>query len=326
MPILVSETPIQLPTPAHIVLPTEVVSDAYALTWTAPDGTTWPLMDASFGWHLQDGLVGVLGAVPIAVTTDDDPGGGVTVRAEQPQARIMTLPLRIDGPDPDSHLIRFRQLIRSFTMTRRLGPGTLILKRPDGTLRQIPARYYAGLDPAPGGLSGWLYSDLPLQLLAPDPYWTDPNPIPITIEFQSGAAADFQNPYFTLSASSVVGDPVTVNNPGDAEAWPTWTITGPASLITATNNTTGKVWTIDPNAAGIAHGNLLAGETVTVTTRPQKVRGPDGTTPWTGALGFPDNADLWPLEPGDNSITVALAGAAAGSDVVGSFTTRWETP
>lgn len=322
MPILAGVGTPTPPPPPDIVPPTPVVSDAYTLTWTAPDGGVWPLMNAELGWHLEDGIAGVLGVAPIAFATDADPAGGATVRHIQPQPRIMTLPLRIDGPDEAVHRTRLRQLGRAFTMTRRRGPGTLTIGRPDGSSRQIRAYFQSGFDPAGGNLSGWLYSDIVLQLFCPDPYWFDVAPMGFSRDFEA-SPADYQDPFPTLSSSQTLGETI-VNNPGDVEAWPTWVITGPATLITATNNTTGKTFTIDPNADGISHGDLASGEQITITSRPPTVRGPDGTV-WTAALGFPDSANLWPLEPGDNDITLGITGADDGTSIVGSFLNRWET-
>lgn len=304
--------------------PAPPISDAFVATWIDPENVAWPLMTAKLGWHSLDALAGVHGAVPVSITSDADPGGGATVRHIQPQPRLMTWALRIDGPGETDHRGRYRALARAFTLTRRLGAGTITIARSDGTVRQIKAVYQDGFDPTPGDMSGWLYSTVVLTLYCPDPYWSDVDPTPFHAEVAADPDADYQDPLPTISSSTTLGDQ-TVNNPGDAEAWPGWVINGPATLITATNNRIGKTFTIDPNAAGIAHGDLVLGETVTITSKPPKVRGPDGSV-WTAALGFPSNANLWWLEPGDNDVTLSITGAGDGSGIVGQFLARWETP
>src|SRR5690606_30720906 len=85
------------------------------------------------------------------------------------------------------------------------------------------------------------------------------------------------DPFPQVSSGQVLGE-TTLTNPGDVEAWPTWTITGPASLVTITHLDTGEEFAVDPGADGIDHGPLLEGEQVVVTTDPPRVRGPEGGT------------------------------------------------
>lgn len=319
--------------------PTPVVSDAFRLTYITPDGATEvPLMSPDVGWHALDAIAALHGAAPIDVITDDDAGGGVVVRDTRATARIITLPIRVDGP-ANSHRLRLRLLAKLFKLAKNKAAGVLRIAHPDGTVRQIRVVYFGGFDPEAGNLGGWQYSTLPVQFLCPDPYWVDVTPIPFEVDFVSGGDVDYQDPYPMESSSSALGDN-TIFNVGDVEAWPKYVITGPATLITATNTylapdpsgdpedppvTIVRTWTIDPNADGIAHGDLLADETVTISTRPMRVRGPDGSV-WSAALGYPDGADLWPLQPGVNTVTLSITGADDGSKIVGSYLPRWETP
>jgi hypothetical protein len=317
---------------------TPAVSDAFVLTYIAPDTTEVPLTTPEVGWHALDAITALHGAAPIDVTTDDDAGGGVIVRNTRATARIITISVRISGP-ANEHRLRLRYLARKIKQAKDQSTGILRMAHPDGTVRQIRVVSYGPLDPEAGNLSGWQYSTVIVQFLCPDPYWSDVDPIPFEVDFVSGGDVDYQDPYPTESSSSALGDN-TVFNVGDVEAWPRYVITGPATLITATNTytvpdpsgdpedspiTVTRTWTIDPNATGIAHGDLLAGEQVTISTRPMRVRGPDGSV-WTAALGYPDNADLWPLQPGENTVTLSMTGADDGSSIVGSYRPRWETP
>jgi hypothetical protein len=318
---------------------TPVVSDAFVLTYIAPDTTEVPLTSPEVGWHALDAISALHGVAPVDLTTDDDAAGGVIVRNTRALPRIITLPIRIDGPAGE-HRLRLRFLGRLLKMAKNQSTGTLRIAHPDGTVRQIPVVYYGGFDPEAGNLGGWQYSTCILQLLCPDPYWADVDPIPFDREFDSGGTSDYQDPYPMESSSTALGDTL-VYNVGDVEAWPRYVINGPATLITVTNTytmpdpsgdpedppiTVVRTFTIDPNATGIAHGDLLLGEQVTVSTRPMRVRGPDGTSVWTAALGYPDNADLWPLQPGLNTVTFTISGADDGSSIIGSYRPRWETP
>lgn len=294
-----------------------VGSDRAQASWIDPTGAEWPLTDAGIGWFTLNDVSG-LGAAPITVTSDPDPLGGVNIRAVQPQPRTITWPLHIYGADHPEFLARWRRLAAAFTVTRRLGPGTLVIAQPDGTTREIRAIYEDGFTGSAG--HGYLEDDIVLSLYCPDGYWRDREPTLITREYAAGTS--FLDPYPTVSSSQVLGDTIVVN-PGDVEAWPDWTITGPATLITATNQLTGESWQLNPNAAGIGHGPLLVGETITITTRPPTVRGPAGET-WTGALNWP-GATLWALQPGANPVTFAVDGAGAGTGIALSFHARYET-
>lgn len=296
------------------------VSDRFSATWTAPDGTVWPLMDRKQGWHTLNAAV-AFGAAPVQFTADPYSRGGSIVRHIQPQSRIITWPLMVVGADHPTWLARWRALMLAFTQTTRLGPGTLTISRPDGTQRQIQAYYQAGFDGGGGDLSGYRVDTAILSLFCPDPYWTGLDETTISRQFE-GSPSSFFDTYPTISPSQILGDSIATN-PGDVEAWPSWTINGPLSGITATNNLTGEAFTLDPNATGIDHGDLLLGETITITTNPPAVRGPGGAV-WTGALNWPD-AVLWALQPGDNDITIAATDSGTGTAIEMAFLPRYES-
>lgn len=312
MPLLVGAS---LPTPPVPAAP----SDELQLSWTAPNGTVWQLTSPLLGWHVLNAVSG-WGAAPVALATDPYPRGGAKVRHVQPQPRLITLPLRVTGTDEADFRANWRALVGAFTQTRRLGPGILTVIRPDGTSRLIYAYYQDGFAGTQG--EGWLYDTAVLTLYCEDPYWRDVTPTVIRREQTAADSVDYLNPYPSVSSSQTLGV-TTAHNPGEVEAWPTWTITGPSSGVSATNNTTDESFNVDPNATGIAHGNLLAGEVVTITTDPPAIRGPDGSV-WTAALNFP-SAVLWGLQPGDNDVAFTLTGSSVGSSVELSFVPRHET-
>lgn len=312
MPLLVG--------PSIVTPPPVETTDAVLITWIDPTGQEWPLTTRELGWWLLDDVDKMFGAAPVDVVRDPAPRGGSRVRHVQPQSRVMTLPLWVEGSDHTEYLSRWRALGRAFARTRRGGPGTLRVARPDGTVRQlVDVTYEGGFD---GQVQpGWTYSTAVITLTADDPYWQDTTPTTIRRAY-AGSAVPFLNPFLTVSSSQTLGA-TTAANPGEVEAWPTWVITGPASGVTATNNTTGESWTLDPNATGIAHGDLLAGETVTLTTNPATIRGPDGSV-WTAAINWP-SAVLWGLDEGDNSITFSVSGSGSGTSITLTFHARYET-
>ncbi|MYW48888.1 phage tail protein [Streptomyces sp. SID161] len=293
-----------------------------AVTYYDPVGGVWPLTTPSLGWKtLAEGVSG-LGATAYELTTDPRARGGVTLRHAQAQARQIVWPLQVRGDSHMGFVTRWRQLASAFTRTLRDGPGVLEIARPDGSRRQISVLYQEGWEGRGAAGSGWIVDTAVMTLLCEDPYWVDP--VPVVVHREQAAGSSFFTPYPTVSSSQVLGA-TTVTVPGDVTVWPTWTITGPASLITFTHQGTGEAFTLNPSAVG--HGALLAGETVTVRTDPPRVRyqdgSPDGSN-WIGALNWP-SAALWGLAPGDNPVTFQLSGSGPGSAVDLSFYPRYET-
>ncbi|WP_171110604.1 MULTISPECIES: phage tail domain-containing protein [unclassified Streptomyces] len=290
------------------------------VTYYDPAGGVWPLTRRSLGWYtLAEGVSG-LGAAPYELTTDAHPRGGARLRHAQAQPRTIVWPLWVSGSDHMAFVQRWRQLATAFTRTLRDGPGVLEIARPDGTRRHIEVIYQEGWEGRGSHGFGRIFDSAVLSLWCEDPYWVDPEPI--VVHREQGAGEDFLQPYPSVSSSQVLGATV-VTNPGDVVVWPTWTITGPASLVTFTRTDTGASFVLDPNDPSIGHGNLLAGQQVTVRTDPPQVRYQNGDN-WVGALNWPD-ATLWGLDPGDNPVTFQLDGAGAGSAVDLMFNPRYET-
>lgn len=305
--------------------PVELPEIGYAsITYIDPTGTRWPMTDVTAEWYtLAEGVSG-LGAASYHLTSDPHPRGGARLRHVQPQPRTIVWPLLVKGADHLKFTANWRALARAFTRTLRRGPdgartpGTLEVARPDGSVRTISVYYQQGYDGRGQTATGITWDSAVLTLWCEDPYWVDAEPV--VVHRESGVAADFQVPYPTVSSSQILGA-TTVTNPGDVDVWPVWTITGPASLITFTRTDTGEAFTLNPTAVG--HGNLLAGEKVTVRTDPVQVRYQDGSN-WIGALNWPD-AVLWSLPPDPTDVTFQLDGAGTGSAVDLSFNPLYET-
>lgn len=307
--------------------PVELPEIGYAaVTYIDPAGTRWPMTDITADWYtLADGVSG-LGAAPYVLTSDPHPRGGARLRHVQPQPRTIVWPVLVKGADHSLFTANWRQLATAFTRTLRLGPdgtrtaGTLEVARPNGSRRTIDVYYQDGWDGLGRVATGITWDSAVLTLWCEDPYWVDATSV--MVHREQGIGEDFLQPYPSVSSSQVLGA-TTVHNPGDTMVWPEWTITGPASLVTFTHTGTGEAFTVNPNAAAIGHGNLLAGEKVTVRTDPVQVRYQDGSN-WIGALNWPQ-AVLWGLDPGDNDVSFQLDGSGPGSAVDLSFHPLYET-
>lgn len=267
-------------------------------TWYAPDGSVWPLTNYRLGWFTLPQPEG-LGAIPISLKTDSNPRGGNKVRHIRKESRLITWPLLVWGQDHMEYVARWRTLLEAFTRTDEEGPGVLELALQDGSARRIAAFYQDGFD-----------NDLPyatdghavLTLFCERAEWQGFPAIKERREY-GGVAPDFLDPFPSVGSSQLLGE-TTLTNPGSVKAWPKWTITGPATSITATLETTGESFTLDPSNIG---ETFAEGDTITIETDPPRIRNQTGEV-WTGALDWP-SAVLWGLPKGTHDVTFTVAGA-----------------
>lgn len=281
--------------------------------WTAPDGVEWNLSDISpdRGYFTTD-KVGGWGARPYELVTDPQPRGGERVRFVRAQPARLTWPLHIWGTTHQEFVTRYRALRKAFMSTVHRGQvGVLRVARPDGTSREIQAFYEDGFGGEPG--QNWVSANPVLTLFCPEGAWSDPEHTEVSRS--PSAQVPFNDPFLSISPSQILGT-TTITNPGDLTAWPTWTITGPASSISATNNTAEHTFTINYT--------LLAGETMTVVTAgPQPgVRGPADQN-LSGELNWPE-AYLWGLEPGDNEVEFIVGGSSGTTNITLTFHALYE--
>lgn len=312
MPLYAGLTQLVVPEDSAVPVWSEDAGTMVA-TWTDPAGTVWYLTDDSDerGYFTTPEIAG-WGAQPYEIITDPHARGGEVVRYIRQQPARITWPLHIWGDSHMEFVQRYRALRRAFLSTVHYGQnGVLRVQRPDGSYREIDAFYEDGF----GGEAGenWLSANPVLTLFCPEGGWRGSEHI--SDERTAGAGASFAAPFLTLSSSQIIGDTV-ISNPGELTAWPDWTITGPCTAVTATSATTGHTWTITYT--------LLAGETITVETGGSRpgVRGPAGQVLST-ALNWP-TAYLWPLMPGDNSVSFSVAGAGTGTKIRFDFHPMYE--
>lgn len=297
-------------------------------TWVDPDGVEWPLSDdgASSPWFTTSGPAG-WGAPPFELVTDPLPRGGEQVRFIRSQPRRIHWPMYVGSEAGHEDFVGFyRQLVRAITRTSvKRAPGWLRITRPSGRFRQIACYYEEGLEGEAG--ENHRFAKPVITFFCPDGFWSGDRPVVAARDFvpdgAGGPASSFFDPFLMVGSSRILtgGDadpPTTITNEGDVEAWPTWTIVGPMTKLTARNDTAGTRFALTYP--------LEAGQMITITTNRPSVRGPGDANLSRYVDWFnPAGTELWPMLDGDNSIFFQVDGAGAGTHVEMSFTPRYMT-
>ncbi|GAA3750787.1 phage distal tail protein [Micromonospora maritima] len=316
--ILVPSPPTTTPqAPTTVPVTRDPVVGAMRATWADPQGAVVELTGPheAHGWFTRPEVAG-WGAAPVTLVTDPLPRGGVSVRHQRREPRRLTWPLHVYGDTHLQFLDRYRRLMRHFTLTKYRGAGTLTIYRPDGSdrARAIDCLYEDGFGGEPG--ENVRYANPTLTLFCPDGYFRAVDRQFIRRTYQGTGGSPYLRPYLTVSSSRTLGES-TVFNGGDIEVYPSWTITGPAAQLVATNETTGESFTLTHN--------LLAGQTATITITADRalIRGHNGEN-LSGKLNFP-GAVLWALLPGTNDVNFQVTGSGPGTQVELSFYPLYET-
>lgn len=293
---------------------TDLIEDVGRITatWTDPTGVEWALSDTDpeLGWFTPPGPAG-WNATTYEIVTDPLPRGGENIRFIRSKPARIVWPLYIYGDSHLAYVQRLRAIKKAFTMTvHRRTAGTLrVTRTEDGSAREIDCFYESGFEGEAG--QGWLSSTDAITLFAPDGYWRDTTPVSTVHSYIPGE--DFLDPFPFVSDSLALGE-VELDNPGDVDAWPTWTITGPMTAVTATNITTGYEFSL--------LYTLSAGQQATITTFQPSVRGPSGEN-LSHNLTWP-NSYLWWLAPGSNAVVLNVSGGDVGTSVELTFHPRYE--
>ena len=165
-----------------------------------------------------------------------------------------------------------RQIARVLDPTK--GVGSLRVRLPDGTVRQIGATYAGGLDASREENPHAIWA--PLVFRTPDPYWTD------------GVEQTAQAPAGATSAEVV--------NDGDYETWPVIHLAAPAAFANPVLTNTAVNQKIDIRATG---------RDMIIDCRPGYRSVVIDGRPNYAALT--QDSELWPLVAGSQTVTFAAA-------------------
>jgi phage-related protein len=246
--------------------------------------------------------------MPLVVMRDEPVAGqdGTRLRDLRYDARQVVVPVVIDGVDRSA----YRQALRD--IAHRLDPkrgNGRIRSSLDGVVRELTCRYLDGM----GFSEDFFDVGVPSLLFrAFDPFWYDTAVTAISV----GPTQASFFPIFPLrlSGSEVYAD-TAVDNSGDVETWPQWTVTGPGNGPVLRNLTTGKAIDLTGVVLGV-------GETVEIDTRPgmKTVRRGDGSNLY-GDMAT--GSSLWPLVKGSNSLRLEMSATTAASSFALRYSRRW---
>ncbi|MFS4103754.1 phage distal tail protein [Streptomyces sp. PD-S100-1] len=280
------------------------------VTWTDPRGTVTKFSDWENGWLLQPGAKG-LDMPEYQFTTDESPGiDGHALRDVRAQHKAIILPIAFWAGDRQTYKARRRALIKSLNPKR--GVGTITLTEPDGATRSIGAYYTDGIEGDESlDAAGERWCINALTFATPSPYWLGDT---VTKTFKTGTDQAFFPVLPLVVADSQVLGAVTIDQDGDDDAYPIWTITGPATSVTLTNTTTGKTLLLTHT--------ITADDTIVIDTRErqQTVLLNGSTNLWPD---LSDSSELWPLAEGVNDCTLTVASAAATTSVRLTYQPRY---
>jgi hypothetical protein len=289
---------------------------ATTVTWTSSSGRITSLSDFDdprSGAFVMPGVAGT-GLPDYAFYTDQSPAfDGSVVRGVRAGQRQITIPLHLWGPDRPSCLARFHRLVQD--LNPAFGPGTLAFTEADGSTRRISAYYADGLSgQEDDDRTGRHWMTVVLVFMAPSPYFNGEDR---TVTFHVGGGADTFLPIlpWRVKDSQVLGS-VKVLNLGEVRTYPVWTIRGPATAATIANVTTGESFVLTRT--------MTSSDTAVIDTR-EGVK----SAVLNGSINLWPNLGstpvLWPLNPGENSLSLTVTGATEDSSVQLSYTSRYLT-
>jgi hypothetical protein len=275
---------------------------------------------------LQPGASG-LDMPPYELHTDDSPNlDGAIYRGARAAARPVLLPLYVYGIDRQTFLAFKRKLANA--LNPKNGYCVLTFIEQDGVSRRLQCYYMSGMEGSETvDAAGFTWISYGIQLTAVDPWFY--GDVKLDAHWSFGQSYPLlANPFLPLKLSS--GTPASgsliVENPGDIEAWPVWTITGPLKSFEFTGP---AVPGEDPSSWGIpaqpgGADCLPAGRTLTVDCRP----GWKTVTDDVGTNYFPlldANPVLWSVPSGTSTVQADLVSGSGTPTVKLEILPRYAT-
>lgn len=266
------------------------------------------------GFFKRKGATGLSAVAPTVVSMREGAGPGARWRATRRASRTIDMPITMVRENADLLESDMRRLVR--LMSDTLAVPRIVATYPNGERFSTEFHYQAGAEVQDGvDTNGRSWADWLVTLICPDPYWTAEDPVPYVLRAANVGRGLIKATSFTkfkMSSSQAIGK-FELENLGDVEAFPVWTINGPGDEFSATRDSDGALLKY---AAPIA-----LGETLTINTRTKTVVNQTGANKYGNLAVSPK---LFSVQPGYTTITVMLSNATADSIVSMFFLPRRE--
>jgi Phage tail protein len=275
------------------------------LDGTPPLSIRWS-DDLGNGVGLLPGALGLELAPRTLKTRARIVGDGVDVVRPIVGMRELTFPLYVEGTSHADYLVKRRRL--QAILASRSGLRVTHVE-DDGETMWAQGHYVGGMEGdggrSAGGATWQLYAPV---LRCGDPYWHMPE---VNEPFVAdGGTSWFPFPPLQLRGS-LLQERRTVDNPGDVDSWPLWTVTGPGNGFAIIHHGSGQ--TIEYDAT------VPAGQVVKIDTRP----GSRSVTDAAGTNLMPNittDPEFFPLLGGANDLELVMPGTGDASDVTLTWT------
>lgn len=289
-----------------------------SLDWITPAGLIVPLVPSGGVLNRESGTVGRF--MPPVQFIEREVAIGSRLKKVKMGPKEISIPFNLHSPNAVTGAAAVRNwardLAKHFNPLRGTGIGKLRYYSPSGDVRIINCSYAGGMDSIADTGDGMIMR-MVVIFRAHDPIWYPETPTVVT--FTGGTAQPFFPIFPVLLSQSQIYSDITINNPGDVDAWPIWKITGPTSNVEhifLRNLTTGKV--IDLNSS-VGLGSL-----VTINTKPGFKTVDFYGANWYSLLSA--GTELWPLVPGDNIVRLEISGSTAATTATLEYSPGYLTP
>lgn len=266
------------------------------------------LLDHGGDYILATGAMG-FGIPPTEVRIEPSASDGGVFRYSRRGVRELDLPIVVFGHDRDN----VEHNLRRLSAILRETPFKIRATYDTGEQWDLEGIYVGGGETQYGQDAGKTYCRWVVQVQCPQPFWVSTQSVSYTVG--SGDAGRSLIPWLAemrVSSSQAIGS-INVENPGDVESYPVWTLTGPFDQATISGGEGLQTFVYDSQVA--------AGETVIVDTRQGTVKSISGNNLYAN-LGV--SPKLFAIPAGTSQASVTATNTTSATSVSLSFQPRKE--